>query len=355
MTHAQFLRIKKLTGKAIIQVAAKHNHREIAAEIGVIQGGHIDPGRIRDNIILRGHSTAAGVAGMAQSLMDKAGVKSLRKDAVRALEIIFSLPPESVIEHQRFFDDAVTWTERYFDAPVISAIIHNDESAPHCHALLLPLVRGRMIGSDLMGNRTKLQALQSDFYAQVGQRYGLTRQAPQKRLNAAVRRSAVESAYITLEANSGLTAAVLRVLVEPHVNNPEPLMLALNLDLPKVAVKGSFVAIMTKACKPDKPIGFRNKKPIGFDDDAPEIKEQTLSCVGFPNIAPVSQPTIQHQTVADDDYVREREGDHAASTWNSETGEYVQRRKRVSSKPQVLELVRSALDTHSTTKHRGIR
>jgi hypothetical protein len=352
MSHAQFLRIKKLTGKAIVQVAAKHNHREIASEIGVARGSHIDPGRIGDNIILRGYDTAAEVARMAQTLMDQASVKALRKDAVRALEIIFSLPTESVIEHRQYFEDSVIWAERYFDAPVISAIIHNDESVPHCHVLLLPLVGGRMIGSDLMGNRTKLQALQADFHAQVGRAYGLTRQTPQKRLSAAVRRSAVDSAYRTLEANSGLNAAVLRVLVEPHVNNPEPLLLVLNLDLPKVAAKGSFVATMTKACKPEKPIGFRNKSPIGFAAGAQKEKGRTLSCVGFANIAPLPTQAIDHQPATDGDYVREREGDNASSTWDSDRGEYVQRRSKDSSKPRVAALVQSALRTHSAIKQR---
>lgn len=136
MTHHQFLRIKKLTGKAIIQAAAKHNHREILAEMGAAQGGHIDPLRTSGNIVLRGCDTAAGVASVAQSLMDSADVKPLRKDAVRVLEIIFSLPPEPQLI---FFDDATAWVEQYFAAPVISAIFHHDEAEPHCHVLLLPV------------------------------------------------------------------------------------------------------------------------------------------------------------------------------------------------------------------------
>jgi hypothetical protein len=161
--HAQFLRIKKLTGKAIIEVAARHNHREILAELGASPDGHIDPTRVELNCVLRGHSTAAAVASEAQSLMDAAGVKSLRKDAVRGLEIVFSLPLDSGIDHDRFFNDSVQWAGQYFAAPVISAIVHNDESAPHCHVLLLPLVDGRMIGSELVGGRAKLQALQADM------------------------------------------------------------------------------------------------------------------------------------------------------------------------------------------------
>src|SRR5450830_1057991 len=137
MTHTQFLRIEKLTGKAIIKVAARHNHREILAELGAAPGGHIDPARVVLNRVLRGCDTAAAVASQAKMLMDAAGVKTLRKDAVRALEIVFSLPPESSIDHDLFFNESVQWVDQHFAAPVISAIVHNDEAAPHCHVLLL--------------------------------------------------------------------------------------------------------------------------------------------------------------------------------------------------------------------------
>lgn len=282
--HAQFLRIKKLSGKAIIEVAARHNHREILTELGASPDGHIDPARVELNCVLRGHSTAAAVAREAQSLMDAAGVKSLRKDAVRGIEVIFGLPPESSIDHDQFFNDSVQWAGQYFAAPVISAIVHNDESAPHCHVLLLPLVDGRMIGSELVGGRAKLQTLQADFQAQVGQRYGLARQTAQKRISAARRKCAMDLAFDVLQANSGLSAAVLQALLAPHASNPAPLLLALGMTMPTSPTKGSFVAMMTKPCQPEKPIGFGKKKPIGFDGSAVAENEQTLSCVGFAEI-----------------------------------------------------------------------
>jgi len=219
MTHVQFLRIKKLTGKAIIEVAARHNHREILAEMGVTKDSHIDPTRTGLNHVLHGCNTAAGVAREAQTLMSEAGIKAMRKDAVRALEIIFSLSPHSPIDHNRFFGDAFQWSGQYFKAPVISAIVHNDEAAPHCHVLLLPLVGGRMIGSDLMGGRARLQAMQADFHVQVGQRHGLARQTAQKRHSATIRRQAIDSAFDVLKVNSGLNDDVLHVLLEPHANN----------------------------------------------------------------------------------------------------------------------------------------
>ena len=405
MTHTQFLRIEKLTGKAIIKVAARHNHREILAELGAALGGHIDPARVGLNRVLRGHCTAAAVASEAQALMDAAGIKATRKDAVRALEIIFSLPPDSPIDHDRFFNESVQWAGQYFAVPVISAIVHNDEAAPHCHVLLLPLVDGRMIGSDLMGGRAKLQAMQADFHAQVGQRHGLTRQAPQKRPNAAIRKQAMDSVFDKLEANSGLNSALLRVLLEPHEKNPEPLLLEMGLTMPtSAAIKGDFVKMMTKPCKPEKPIGFGKKKPIGFDGSAALENEQTLSCVGFAKFSPLfpppnePQPTITgattmsatvmteqadddshtapvdstgHLPEADDmpsstvgpsltephvtptdpkptdtegDYTRERDADQQAAYWDESRGEFIKRTIKASCKRAITASVRVALE-----------
>jgi len=88
------------------------------------------------------------------------------------------------------------------------------------HVLLLPLVDGRMVGSDLMGGRAKLLAMQANFQAQVGQRHGLTRQVTQKRASAATRKQAIERAFDVLEAKSGLSTPVLLTLQHPTPATP---------------------------------------------------------------------------------------------------------------------------------------
>lgn len=336
MMHAQFLRIKRLSGKDIIRVAAKHNHREIRAEYGAGKDGHIDQNRIKDNKVLRGASSAQGVTDEAQLLMGAADLKPLRKDAVRALEAIVSLPPDSKIDNEVFFNDSIQWIEKYFKAPIISAIIHNDESTPHCHVLILPLINNRMVGSDLHGGKNKLLAMQADFYGQVGQRHGLTRQAPQKRHSATARREAIELAFNKLKNNSGLLDAVLRVLVDAHLANPEPLMVALGLSMPEPKSKKTFVEIMTKPCKPEKPIGFNVPR-------VPE-KEQTLSCVGFQ----ISQPIfIALNDEPIDDYVRESDDANLAANWDCETGKYFKPEIRASRKTETTMAVGEALKKYA--------
>lgn len=307
--HSQILRIKKLKGGGIIATAARHNLREIQGELGACS--NIDPIRSKLNYIIQGPNSAADVVKLAQALMNDANVKPLRKDAVRCLEIIFSLPPHSVIEQSVFFPECVAWTKSYFQVPILSAIVHLDESAPHCHVLLLPLVNARMIGSDLFGNKTTLQALHADFHNQVGQVYGLARQAMQKRHSAAVRREAANMVMDALKLNQN--SIVMNLLRDCIEQNPEPLIQALRMTMPRKRSKHkTFAAIMTQN-KPEKPIGFNTKKPIGFEVVISDKKKQTLSCVGFGKSSPLISPAEPLHTSYQDGYIRGRESARATA------------------------------------------
>lgn len=335
-TAAPFVALKKLTGKDIVRIAAKHNLREIQAEIGA--GSHINPALIGLNQILAGAATAAEVAAYAEHLMNDASVGNLRRDAVRGIEIVISLPPTSTIEHAAFFSDALAWVRGFFGVPVLSAVIHNDEAAPHCHVVLLPLVDGRMVGSDLMGNWTRLQAIQSSFYEQVGQPHELTRPRAPRRLNSATRGKGASMAYTAIVGNPDLLLRqdVEKAILEAFGRNPEPLLAALGMAIPTTPDKTgkTFVEIMTKPCKPEtkkqNPIGLnRHSKPIGFASDAPE-KHQTLCSVGF---APESSTFNNHSTASSDtstprkdqddanDFTRCRD-DTPSGYWDANMGEY---------------------------------
>ena len=115
MSGAAFLRIKKLKGSGIITVAARHNKREIQAEMGA--SGSINPTRSSLNEALAGPSAAADVGQLAKDLMTAAGVTKLRKDAVTALEIVFSLPPAHAIDDRAYFSDCAAWAGNYLGLP----------------------------------------------------------------------------------------------------------------------------------------------------------------------------------------------------------------------------------------------
>lgn len=326
--QSQFLRIKKLTGKGIIQVAARHNHREILAEMGADTDGPIDPRRSHANVVLHGPQTAQEVASAAQAMLDDADVRPLRKDAVQGLEIIFGLPPASGLDELAFFQSAVAWARRYFAAPVISAIVHNDEAAPHCHVLILPLVAGRMNGGAMVGGRANLQAMQADFHNQVAQHFGLVRKAAQRRASAADRRRNAGCALAALEGRHGLVigSAISAALLDLIAADPTRLLAALEVDLPKA--------------RPVKSIDFAGRsgeaRSIDFAVDTGTEKPRTICSVEVAD-SPALIPTLGPQPTADTsadtdaadaaDEVRERDADMPADSWDADQGEFVRPRQ----------------------------
>jgi hypothetical protein len=168
------LRLGKLNSKAHLLSAARHNLREIQAELGA--DSHIDPTRTHLNQVLAGPATANGVVELAQRLIDDAGIKTLRSDCVWAVEMLITLPPATAFDWRNYFVDSVRWAEEYTGCPILSAVAHLDEDAPHLHLLILPLVGGRMNGSRLVGYKSRIAATKRAHFEHVAKRYGLIAQ-----------------------------------------------------------------------------------------------------------------------------------------------------------------------------------
>lgn len=347
MEHTQVLRIKKMKGSGIIATAARHNLREDQAERGA--DSNIDPSKSHLNVVLRGAGRAADVAAIAVSLMELAQLKKpLQKNGVHGLEIIVSLKPASGIAERDFFTDAVAWAELFFEISILSAVIHNDEAAPHCHVIMLPLFDGRMIGSALVGNRTRLQAMQADFHAKVSERYGLKRGTPAKRYSGAARASAADRIVTALRRTKNrLDDPAIRDALRDTIAETMPvhLMELLGLDVPEVRTPKpkTFASIMIKNCperKNKKPIGNGvGTKPIGFAAVTSAPKDQTLSCVGFADSPPLAPPD---NAPLQDEYIREREIEQAGY-WDGERGEFIRPADRTKPKSAKVELVRIAI------------
>ena len=313
MSASGFFRIKKLKGASIVLAASRHNKRAIQAERGA--EGHIDATRIALNLSLHGPSKSEDVAQLARSLMSAAGVKPQKKNAVLALELIFSLPPATAIDPESFFRDCLQWAVENFGGidNVLSADVHLDESAPHLHVLILPLIDGRMNGSDLFGNRQRLQFLHTDFHSAVAGRYGLAR-APARLQGQAKEKTAqavVQHVRATNDtAQSSALWSVIRDLID---RDPAQFAQSLGIEIATPAAKAArtmaqiFTSKGKGSNKPSKPIGFATSpKPIGLETIAEPL---TLCSVGFarkplPTQA-VRQAIQQHQH--DDDRVIDRE------------------------------------------------
>lgn len=167
-----WIRASRLKGSGIISRASRHILREIAKEIG--DYGSINSKQTHLNKILRGASRSAAVVAEADVLMAEAGVGKLRKDAVLVVEIVVSLKKGFRVDEDAYFSETVEWAQKYFNVPILSAVVHNDQPQPHIHMLLMPIVGGRMRGSELVGSPYKQTFMARNFFDVVGVKHGLT-------------------------------------------------------------------------------------------------------------------------------------------------------------------------------------
>jgi hypothetical protein len=151
--------------------AARHNLREIQSELGA--DGRLDVGRIALNEVLIGSSVASDVVSVAQAKLSEWGVSTRRKDYVQAIEMVFSLPANSSLDQQAYFQACLDWVFIQMGREnVLSAILHRDEAAPHCHVLILPCKDNRYVGGQLI-KRGPLMLMRKSFEQDVAHKHGL--------------------------------------------------------------------------------------------------------------------------------------------------------------------------------------
>lgn len=277
MSGTGFVRMAKLVGTGIVLAAARHNRRAIHAEAHA--GGSIDPARSHLNYRLAGSDSPEEVAGMASSRVKAAGLSKLRKDAVRAIELVFSLPVTAEIEHQAYFADCLRWAADRLGGIVLSADVHLDESAPHCHVLILPLIGNRMVGSELVGGRQVLAGHLTSFQESVAGRYGLRRPPP--RLSTSDRRALAAAVLQRLREldDAALRSATWAVVRDAIERDPVPWASTLGVSVTARRAKPmkSMTDIFTSTGKGPKK-EREPSNPIGFDVGA---EDRTLCSVGF--------------------------------------------------------------------------
>lgn len=106
--------------------------------------------------------------------------RTVRSDAVVLCDFMVSASPEffagkSEEVMRRYFADSLAFfQERYGKQHVVFAQVHLDETTPHMHLGMVP-VRDGSLSAKKIFTKTELKALQSDFAARVGSKYGLDR------------------------------------------------------------------------------------------------------------------------------------------------------------------------------------
>ena len=224
--------LSKLGGRkpCTLLEAAKHNRRETQAKQGF--ASRIDPARSTDNETLFGPATADDIVALAARIAVDAGVnpKTVRRDHCQAVELVFSLDRHTQIDTGIYFRRCVHWVASAFlDTAVLSADIHRDEAAPHCHVLLSPVVGNRMAGSDLI-DKKRLKALRDSFWHHVAGPAGLAR--PQAKLLGASKVLAAASVVTHLEKiGDPVLRSPLWSLTRINIERePLPYLRALDID-----------------------------------------------------------------------------------------------------------------------------
>ena len=333
----QMLRVKKLNGSNIIKNATSHNLREIQAELGA--DSHIDPLKTPNNVILRGESTAQAVQQQAMVLMgqgDGLALKKLRCNTVLGIEVLVSLPPASGIPERKFFEASVAWAVGFFEVPILSAVIHNDEGAPHCHIILLPLFDGRMIGSGLVGYKQRLVAMQADFFDKVGMVFGLSKPVRRMFYSRVARQKMAGMIVDYLKQNPRYLElpAVRDALRDTFIENPLLMMTALNLTVPEILRERTAANAGREAVNPQI-----KSDSLSIGNESREArKELSLSCVGnaICDASNQAMPTAVNHPVTNmirqviepveeiaSEYTREHEDDVRSRYWCEELGEYI--------------------------------
>lgn len=259
MAASHLFRLGKVKGKNGVLSALKHNKCALQAERGA--GANIDPLKTPLNYALTGADTAEQISLHAKVLMLQAGIEQPRKNGVMALEVVFSLPIDRHQQDTRqFFKDCQQWVQQHMAGVLLSFDVHLDESAPHAHALVLPLVDNKMQGSDIMGGKGNLIRLINLFHVEVARHYGLSRNET-KGFTSQDKAHIAKQVLYKLAADPAKKSMIWPCVRDAVQKDPLPYAQLLGIEYKRKSASytgKSFVQIMTSKGKGKvtNPIGF---------------------------------------------------------------------------------------------------
>lgn len=194
------IRVRELQAKEV-RSADIHNNRKFE------ENGQERPPHIREGRGLHQSSIVGSLQDMVNERINKAGVK-VRSDSVVALEFVVSASNDffDVYSFGGFVGKCNNWlSERYGASNNIAMYMHEDESTPHAHFIVTPIVykevkwknqkgegtktESRLCARDLTGNKKLLEKLQDDYFKFCEKEFGKyckfnrgTKAAEQKRV-----------------------------------------------------------------------------------------------------------------------------------------------------------------------------
>ena len=129
------------------------------------------------NILVEGNKGIVGRVRALEEQMNKQNSKKIRKDAIRAIEVIFTSDKAFFkrIDYMQYFQECKKWLIATFGEENLQNLaIHLDEEVPHLHAILTTVKDNKFNYSAYVRGRQDLRAMQDSFFATV-QHFGLSR------------------------------------------------------------------------------------------------------------------------------------------------------------------------------------
>lgn len=147
--------------------ALRHNKRELP------ERGHIDHQRSHLNYAITPTQSATEAHKQVLKRYIDLDIKP-RANASEAIEVVFSLPTSwHDRDNSDYFFACYEAVTVIFGGELISFDVHLDESAPHAHALILPILDGRLNAREILGGLGNLRRFRSEFNRLVGIPYNL--------------------------------------------------------------------------------------------------------------------------------------------------------------------------------------
>ena len=168
------MRTQKLKSDDSLRTAYAHNFRQYNVP-------NADPSKRDDNEELISLTKGTDyVSAYKQKIKEAPGYAGCRprSDAVKAIEVMLTYNARTVgkdFDEEAWKKENVKWLQDTFGKDnVVSAVLHKDETTPHIHAIVIPIVNGRLNARHFTGGKRVLSEMQTS-YGKYMERVGLER------------------------------------------------------------------------------------------------------------------------------------------------------------------------------------
>lgn len=215
------------------------------------------------------------IAFINQRLKDLAPKRKVKDDAVLLSSFSVGASPKFFTGKNQddidaFFSECTEFfAERYGRKNIISTVVHLDETTPHMHINLIPILEGRPCAKKLF-DRNALTILQTDLYKEVGKHWGLERGkegSPAKHLDTVaykikkMKDDAVTAVLQASEAESRKEAAEQRQAHAEHTTHElEERCRQLQREVAPLQVAADVAQFRKKKTKQERCTGARRRQ-----------------------------------------------------------------------------------------------